>query len=746
MYNNLDLSALSIEDIVEEYKILHGRHEHLKELHRQLKEHSEEDAQRLHELKRSLDTSLAAERYLTQELEHLSAQAQASCPSDEPRMQQELEDLRRKYRNLQLEHETLQQNYDAKAEETGKLQAKLESAARDLEANALLKANSADDEFVARLNMLELENAELMQKLAEYDDAKVKNTFAVAEQEKTIEILKDKIDCLEQNLRGKRDELEEKVQLLESAQEQLVEANAKIALLTSAPEHNDRKGNSLFAEVDDQRQAMKQLLASQKKSYLDMKKIFNESKYEIHRLKRENIAMHTELQACSTIFCSADKTYQNKLNERIRQLMQQNAKLERNLNVSQERLRELASEKSVTWLDSILDFCKRETDELKAQLHTMHIQKATLEEQMRNVQQEMARWRFESLKSRCVLIDRESLLSEHKITFKPMQAMEFDIKEAQLQAALPRIVSVTPTPAAVDSLANVKTESEVIVLDTPLKPTTVCSNLQTEVIVLDTPLKINPLQESQPVVKIEQKPEKQPVCPPDAQQREEHLQVKTETDDADVNESLNVAAKPIKKGTPVKPHFGNIKVKSEQELMSAKNEPEELDQAADLLVPAKPQRKGTPIKLSQIKAERFENEQQDVSTPVKPQRKGTPVKPKAEHIEIDGIYEAKPMRKGTPVRVKSSAVDVAPQLEAAVHCPVRSILTKRRDLFAEDTHKYVQFSSNEPIVHNVSQDQCSPAPRNKENAQPVVQDIKPPKKSHNIIRRIVVASKKPASS
>jgi len=73
----------------------------------------------------------------------------------------------------------------------------------------------------------------------------------------------------------------------------------------------DRKGNSLFAEVDDQRQVMKHLLANQKKSYLDMKKIFNESKYEIRRLKKENSAMHTELQACSTIFCSADKTYQS---------------------------------------------------------------------------------------------------------------------------------------------------------------------------------------------------------------------------------------------------------------------------------------------------------------------------------------------------------------------------------------------------------------------------------------------------
>lgn len=57
---------------------------------------------------------------------------------------------------------------------------------------------------------------------------------------------------------------------------------------------------------------MKQLLAAQKKSYLDMKKTYSESQFEIRRLTRENVAMHTELQACSTIFCSADKTYRSK--------------------------------------------------------------------------------------------------------------------------------------------------------------------------------------------------------------------------------------------------------------------------------------------------------------------------------------------------------------------------------------------------------------------------------------------------
>lgn len=67
MYKNLDLDTLNVDDIVEEYKLLHDRHQ-------QLKDQSEKDAQRIYELKRNLDTALAAESYLTQELEHLSSQ------------------------------------------------------------------------------------------------------------------------------------------------------------------------------------------------------------------------------------------------------------------------------------------------------------------------------------------------------------------------------------------------------------------------------------------------------------------------------------------------------------------------------------------------------------------------------------------------------------------------------------------------------------------------------------------------
>lgn len=69
----------------------------------------------------------------------------------------------------------------------------------------------------------------------------------------------------------------------------------------------DRKGNSLFAEVDDQRQQMKSILHNQKIHYLEMKKAYNAKEMEIRRLKRENCNIKQEIQACSNLFKRSDQ-------------------------------------------------------------------------------------------------------------------------------------------------------------------------------------------------------------------------------------------------------------------------------------------------------------------------------------------------------------------------------------------------------------------------------------------------------
>lgn len=57
------------------------------------------------------------------------------------------------------------------------------------------------------------------------------------------------------------------------------------------------------------------------------------------------------------------------------------------------------------------------------------------------------------MKSRCILLDREHLLTEHSIVFKPIQAMEFRITDKEQKEARPRIVN-TRRSATFDQISQ----------------------------------------------------------------------------------------------------------------------------------------------------------------------------------------------------------------------------------------------------------------------------------------------------
>lgn len=111
-----------------------------------------------------------------------------------------------------------------------------------------------------------------------------------------LENLREQFSCAEDNLNTKRTELEEKTQMIDSMQEKILEITAELATYKSSTDtskyfislicclkfqfahlflhFSDKKGNSLFAEVDDQRQKMKDILAAQKQQYLKVNTYF----------------------------------------------------------------------------------------------------------------------------------------------------------------------------------------------------------------------------------------------------------------------------------------------------------------------------------------------------------------------------------------------------------------------------------------------------------------------------------------
>lgn len=79
--------------------------------------------------------------------------------------------------------------------------------------------------------------------------------------------LKEYYESSQQNLKNKNDELSEANSIIDCMQERLIDVENQLLSYKNSNVDHSKKGNSLFAEVDDQRQQMRDLLKSQKQQY-----------------------------------------------------------------------------------------------------------------------------------------------------------------------------------------------------------------------------------------------------------------------------------------------------------------------------------------------------------------------------------------------------------------------------------------------------------------------------------------------
>lgn len=180
----IEFMSLPLEDLQDHYGKLFERY-------RQMRDDAEADTQRIHELKRNLETAYAAENYLSQEIEELM-QTLASIEKDnkgQTKVQTELEDLRRQHHTLTTDFTTMQQEYAALSAENAEMRKQLETvkSAKRLSVSAIVDAGA--EELAKRVATLEGENFALMQKLEEFQECMVRQTMALAEREVSNEYI-----------------------------------------------------------------------------------------------------------------------------------------------------------------------------------------------------------------------------------------------------------------------------------------------------------------------------------------------------------------------------------------------------------------------------------------------------------------------------------------------------------------------------------------------------------------------------
>lgn len=277
-----------------------------------------------------------AEQFLQSELESVNSVQSKEQEQATSKLHHQIEELKHKEHELLADNTQLENKCDV-------LTAQLEKVEHELKEAEKSKTVKPVKPRLSDIFVKELELERTIQELDEKNKEQEKMLKVLSSQNSEnlaqIEELKDKLLCSGENLESKKSELTEKDELIESLHEQLNELNMELAMLKSAPETANRKGNSLFAEVDDQRQEIKKILQNQNKTYMEvslltlfrsliikflnfqMKKSFDIQKREIRRLKRENDDIKEEIQICSSLFQRAEQIYIRKFLEFFRKMI-----------------------------------------------------------------------------------------------------------------------------------------------------------------------------------------------------------------------------------------------------------------------------------------------------------------------------------------------------------------------------------------------------------------------------------------
>lgn len=165
----------------------------------------------------------------------------------------------------------------------------------------------------------------------------------------------------------------------------------------------ERKGNSLFAEVDDQRQKMKKVLQGERAHYNDMKQICNAKEMKIRQLKRENMNIKQEIQVCAGLLRRGEQIEIETMSAELNKLRNDNKDLESRLKMSERRLNDLATKQNLDWVNSVLSTSSEETSKLRSDQMVLMIQNTSLADSLHKSQKELVQIRLDCVKLKMFL-------------------------------------------------------------------------------------------------------------------------------------------------------------------------------------------------------------------------------------------------------------------------------------------------------------------------------------------------------
>ncbi|XP_069684347.1 protein Spindly-like isoform X2 [Periplaneta americana] len=248
----------------------------------------QEYEQQIHELRNQLKVSELIHKEFVEDV----AVLQKECDRLKDSRAADVQNVKREFalslKELSAKNELLEQEFASQEEkhrtEIMELKLKMNSLQEKLE-------QVPDTEPVKQL---ELENIELRSRGVELNEKCKQLEEQNLLLSRKVEELTCTLDETKECLAAKQEDYISCSDSLQSTRDELAIMRTELEMLKSRPQSDGQKGNSIFAEVEDSRQVMKNNLELAVKKYRQMKKLYMEKCAEVSKCKSEYMCLCRE--------------------------------------------------------------------------------------------------------------------------------------------------------------------------------------------------------------------------------------------------------------------------------------------------------------------------------------------------------------------------------------------------------------------------------------------------------------------
>lgn len=362
--------------------------------------------QQIHDLRKQLSVLEMMEKDYVTEIEIQQRKYEGDITAERAKLKAVEEKNILTVKELLNKIESLEQDKKSDSEYYQRKIVELEEKVKKMEEQLKLSnSNNMDN-----LQQLQCENKELKGKISDlYEECLQQQEQAVACSRREDDMHINLLELRELNS-VQKEELTSKADTIMRLKDELALLKSELGMLKSKPQDEIKKGNSLFAEVEDKRQSMKKNLENAILKYHQMKKLYMEKCIEASKfradyvfLSRKYVEIETTLKEEDAHLINSYKSHIKILEEDLEKLKQEKSPIFPN--------DEKAAFKS---MKAYVEYCRIENEKVKTELEEQYMKALFSNQTLHNLQRELHKSEIELIQAKGQITELQGLLHENQ--------------------------------------------------------------------------------------------------------------------------------------------------------------------------------------------------------------------------------------------------------------------------------------------------------------------------------------------